>query len=76
MQPYLNLSKNSNIISYEIAESSICVVFNSSYYRTYFYDYNCPGKEHVDNMKSLAIQGESLNTYIVKEVKTNFAKRW
>lgn len=76
MTPYRNLNGESNVISYEIAEDSIEVVFKSGAQRSYLYNHVRPGKAMVDRMKSLAAQGYGLNSYISTTVKSNFAKKW
>lgn len=76
MTPYRNLSGNSNVVSYEIAEDSIHVVFKSGTHRNYFYNHVRPGKAMVDRMKTLAVQGSGLNSYISTTVKRNFSEKW
>ncbi len=76
MTPYLNLSGESNVISFEITTDSIHVVFRSGTHRNYLYDNTKPGKATVDHMKNLARDGRGLNSYISRVVKSNFAKKW
>ena len=76
MELYQNLSRNSNIVSYQIFEDSIHVVFKSGRYRTYLYTYITPGRYAVEQMKNLAVQGIGLNSYISSVVKTNYARKW
>lgn len=76
MTPYRNLHGNSNVVSYEISEDSIHVVFKSGMLRNYLYNHLRPGKAVVDRMKALAIQGHGLNSYIGTTVKSNYAKKW
>jgi len=76
MTAYKNLGGNSNVLSYEIAEDSIHVVFKSGTHRNYLYNHVKPGKAMVDRMKALAMQGYGLNSYISTTVKSNFAKKW
>jgi hypothetical protein len=76
MTPYRNLSGNSNVVFYEIAEDSIHVVFKSGTHRNYLYNHVCPGKAMVDRMKALAVHGSGLNSYISTTVKSNFAEKW
>ena len=33
-----------------------------------------PGKEHIENMKRLALQGKGLSRYISKNVKGSYAR--
>jgi len=76
MTPYKNIHGNSNVLSYEITEISIHVLFKSGTQRNYLYDSNKPGAAIVETMKKLAQQGYGLNSYISKTVKSNFAKKW
>lgn len=76
MTPYRNLSGESNVLSYEITEDSIHVVFKSGTHRNYLYNNNLPGKAVVDQMKALAQNGVGLNSYISRVVKSNFAQKW
>lgn len=76
MTPYRNLSGNSNVVAYEVAEDSIHVVFKSGACRNYLYNSVRPGKAVVERMKALAAQGHGLNSYISSVVKDNFARKW
>lgn len=76
MTPYKNLNGDSNIVSYEITENSIHVVFRSGAQRNYLYDYARLGKAIVDQMKVLAEQGRGLNSYIGKIVRESYASKW
>jgi len=76
MTPYRNLNGDSNVISYEIMEDSIHVVFASGTNRNYLYDHSRPGKQMVDRMKELAAQGRGLNSYISTTVRQSYAKKW
>jgi hypothetical protein len=76
MTPYRNLHGNSNVVSYEITEDSIHVVFRSGTQRNYLYNQLRPGKAAVDRMKVLAVQGYGLNSYISTTIKSSYAKKW
>jgi hypothetical protein len=76
MTPYRNLHGDSNIISYEITEDSIHVVFREGKRRHYLFDYSRPGKAMVDRMKALAAQGFGLNSYIGTTIGKNYARKW
>lgn len=76
MNSYLNLNRNSNVVSYETTDNSIHVVFKSGACRNYLYDQMRPGKAIVDRMKSLAKQGYGLNAFISSVVKTNYSNKW
>lgn len=76
MTPYLNLNGDSGVVSYETTEDSIHVVFASGKNRNYLYNHSRPGKQMVDHMKALAVQGRGLNSYISTTVKQGYAKKW
>lgn len=76
MTPYKNLNGNSSVESYEYTENSILVVFKSGNWRNYLYDHLNPGRDVVVRMKALADQGYGLGSYIGKEVKGNYSKKW
>lgn len=68
MERYRNKGGDSGVYAFEIGENYIKVKFNGTT-RTYTYSYRKAGARHVDNMKSLAILGSGLNSYINKYVK-------
>lgn len=72
MEKYLNRNGDSGVFGYEIGGSYIRVAFfgNSKIY-TYSYSGKA-GRMHVDNMKSLAIAGAGLNSYINRYVKFKY----
>lgn len=71
-QTYLNKGKNkgksSGIQSFQIGTDYIDVKFFGSKY-IYRYSYNKTGKIHVENMKKYALNGEGLNSYIMKNAR-------
>ena len=76
MTPYKNLNGDSNIDAYEITDDSITVRFNSGNIRNYLYTNRKPGEITVKRMKTLAVQGHGLNSYISTSVKSNFERKW
>ena len=76
MKPYLNLSGNSNIASYENSDDSIHVIFKSGAQRNYLFNHTRPGRAIVERMKVLAVQGRGLNSYISTTVNKNYFKKW
>jgi len=72
MKTYKNLSGNSGVVAYEIGRTFIKIKFEGES-GIYTYDYKRPGKQIVEHMKTLALQGEGLSTYISREVGTNFS---
>ena len=76
MTPYKNINGNSNVESYEIEDDSIIVRFMSAKVRNYLYGSLKPGAATVEKMKTLAVQGHGLNSYISKTVRSSFERKW
>ena len=72
MQPYLNLSGNSPIVSYEIEPTRIRVMFKGG--RVYSYSYTSAGADKVEQMKRLAISGTGLSAFITRNARFNYEK--
>ena len=70
MSVYLNLGGNSSVIAYVIQPDAIDVQFRDG--RWYRYSYKSAGADNVETMKSLAIQGRGLCSYIHKHVKYSY----
>ena len=73
MAIYGNLGGNSNVSSYDNRDSSISVTFGDG--STYVYTFASAGAWHVEHMKSLAIAGRGLNSYINIHVKHLYASK-
>ncbi len=64
MQPYKNLSGQSNIASYENGTDYIKVQFWTGYWKLYTYTNSSAGTSIIQHMQSLATSGRGLNSYI------------
>ena len=73
MQPYKNLGGNSGVSAYEIGDDYIKVEFDDQ--EAYVYDYEEPGRDHVERMKELAEAGQGLHTYINQYVRERYASK-
>jgi hypothetical protein len=73
MTPYGNASETSGVAAYEIQREAIVVEFRHG--GKYLYDYDTTGREHVEEMKVLALEGRGLATYINKHVRMRFAAK-
>lgn len=62
--PYKNINNDSNVSSYEIGSDYISVQFTNG--SIYVYSYRKAGKYHVVRMKALAVSGDGLNSYIMR----------
>jgi hypothetical protein len=71
MKPYGNLSGNSGITDFEIGPDFIRVRFQNL--DTYTYDYLKPGPGAVERMKTFALAGKGLSTYISGFVKDRYS---
>lgn len=73
MVPYKNLNRNSAVESFEILDSYIRVKFYNSN-KVYTYSYQSANRQHIENMKILAIKGKGLNSYINKYVRNLYVR--
>ena len=73
MERYRNTGGNSGIYLYEIGDDYIIVQFNDG--GTYLYNYSSTGSSNVERMKSLALRGQGLNSFISTTVKKNYASK-
>ena len=72
MEVYKN-AHESGVLLYDIGNNFIILEFADN--KRYLYNYQQPGKKHVETMKQLAKQGSKLNTYINKHVRENYFER-
>jgi len=73
MPLYNNSGRDSGIHSYDIEDEKITVTFTTN--ACYEYSYRSAGVEHIENMKSLALKGEGLNSYINRNVKYKYSRK-
>lgn len=73
MLPYGNLTATSGVAAFEIQRDSIIIEFRHG--GKYLYDYDTTGREHVEEMKVLALEGRGLATYINKNVRNSYAAK-
>lgn len=73
MERYKNSGGDSGILSYENGTDFIKVKFTDGV--TYLYTYDSAGSRHIEQMKTLAVEGSGLNTYINKYTKFKFQSR-
>lgn len=70
---YKNLGGDSGIDSYNVGADRIIITFTTG--ASYEYTYHSAGVDHIENMKSLAKQGQGLNSYINKYVKKRYSRK-
>ncbi len=73
MITYLDKTGQSGVEAFEIRDESIVVKFKRD--GKYLYNYQVPGKQHVEKMKRLATAGRGLSTYISRNVQKKFARK-
>jgi hypothetical protein len=71
MQKYADTNGDSGVVGYEIASTQITVWFEEAA-QPYTYSYDSAGQNHVEAMKRLAAQGNGLNAYINRHVKSKY----
>jgi hypothetical protein len=69
--PYGASDRNSGVVAYRTGPDFIVLKYRDG--GIYVYNYNRPGREHVDRMKELAIAGKGLTTYINQHVRDSYA---
>lgn len=72
MKKYKNLSGKSGVLAYEPGTDYIKIKFTDG--SVYLYTYKSAGKNLIEKMKQLAIEGKGLSTYISRVVKDKFEK--
>lgn len=73
MERYKNLGGASSVATYEIGFDSVTIQFNDG--SVYLYNYQSAGREHIEQMKRLAVAGQGLNSYIMRNVKDRYSKK-
>lgn len=73
MERYLNLGGDSNVIGYEIGGDFIRVRFGDG--STYLYTNQSAGAENIATMKTLAVAGQGLNSFINRVVRKLYASK-
>ena len=70
MMLYKNLGGNSGIHAYLTGTDHIDVQFDGG--KVYRYSYRSAGRDKVEQMKKLAVQGQGLNSYITKNARKDY----
>lgn len=72
MERYKDINNDSGVEMYEIGPDYIDVKFSGP--KIYKYTYQTAGAVHIEKMKMLAKNGDGLNSYIMRNVKSLFVK--
>lgn len=70
---YRNRSGDSGVVAFALLDDGIIVQFRGG--ATYLYGPRRPGQYHVGKMKSLAIAGRGLSTYISRYVRDKYEEQ-
>ena len=70
MERYKNFGGKSGVSAYEIGAESITVQFTSG--AVYLYTYKSAGSSNIEEMKSLAVAGQGLNSFISRNVRKGY----
>ncbi len=74
MQIYRNLTGESSVTEYEPGDDYILVKFRGT--ATYEYNYLKAGMENVEKMKQLAESGKGLGTFINRNVRNLYSRKF
>jgi len=73
MERYANTDGDSSIASYECGPDSIAVEFVDG--RVYVWTHASCGVANCEQMKRLAVEGNGLNSFIMRHVRMSYASR-
>lgn len=73
MERYANRGGDSNVVAYEIEQSSIKVQFGDG--SIYLYTSQSAGAANLEHMKQLAIAGQGLNSFIGRVIRKGYAAK-
>ena len=72
-EKYLNLGGKSAVATYKIEKDAVTIGFTSQ--RKYIYSNQSAGMANVRQMKTLALAGKGLGTFIETKLKEGFARK-
>ena len=73
MQKYAGQTRRGGVVAFEVGPDWIDVQFTSGW--VYRFSHQRPGALRVDRMKSLAMSGQGLSTFISRHVKNRYESR-
>ena len=73
MQKYAGQTRRGGVVAFEVGPDWIDVQFTSGW--VYRFSHQRPGPLRVDHMKSLAMSGQWLSTFISRHVKNRYESR-
>ena len=78
LKPYKH-EESSGVKAYQSGDDFIILEFENAAKdgkQTYLYNYEIPGKTHVETMKKLALKGKGLTTYKNKYFRSGYYAYW
>jgi hypothetical protein len=75
MQAYTDVNGDSGVAAFAIGDDYIEVQFKKTG-KTYKYSYASAGQHAIEQMKLLALAGDGLNAFIVRNVRTGYESSW
>ena len=72
MQKYADINHDSGVDSFENGDTYIKVLFKGGS-KVYVYTYSSAGAGNVEEMKRLALSGDGLNSFIMRNVKKGYS---
>ena len=73
LENYMDLSGGGGITGYKFLQKGI--ILQCKLKDLYLYDFNKPGKQHIEQMKIVAEEGQGLTTYVNKNVRDNYSEK-
>jgi hypothetical protein len=73
MEKYKNLDGDSGVVSYELGDGFIRVMFSDG--AVYLYTNESAGVHNINQMKILAANGDGLNAFINQQVRKKYARK-
>lgn len=74
MERYANISGKSGVAAFETTSDSITVLFKDGMH--YLYTSGSTGLQNILAMQALAKAGSGLNSYIMRNTKMGYSRKW
>lgn len=73
IQPYADIDRDSNVRAFELGPTWIDVYFHGEP-KPYRYSHSSCGSYHCEQLKVLALSGDGLNSYIMRNIKYGYER--
>ena len=74
MQRYHNLSRKSGVVAYAVEKGAITIQFADGH--VYLYTHRSAGAANIRKMQALAERGRGLSTFVSRNVKDGYERKW